>query len=95
MGHRDPRWKDVLRRYVPCSPRRLFSDFLHAQRFNRRHARAGHVFQDRFGGRVIETDEQVAAACPHVLANPVRAGPCERAHDWRWSGGPFAEAGVG
>jgi putative transposase len=60
-------------------------NFLHAQRFNRRYDRAGHLFQNRYGARVIESPEYLAAAIVYVLENPVRAGLCERASDWRWS----------
>jgi len=60
-------------------------NFLHAQRFNRRHVRDGHLFQNRYDARVIESPEYLAAAIVYVLENPVRAGLCERAADWRWS----------
>src|SRR5205823_13412572 len=56
-------------------------NFLHAQRFNRRHDRAGHLFQNRYGARVIDGSEYLAAAIIYVLENPVRAGLCERASD--------------
>jgi putative transposase len=59
---------------------------LHAQRFNHRHSRRGHLFQDRFAARVIEDDDYLEAVCRYVLANPVRAGLTKRAEDWRWSG---------
>jgi REP element-mobilizing transposase RayT len=59
---------------------------IYAQDFNRRHARRGHVFGDRFAAWLIEEDEHLAAACRYVIENPVRAGLCERAEDWRWSG---------
>jgi REP element-mobilizing transposase RayT len=68
-------------------------NFLHAQRFNRRYDRVGHLFQNRFGARVIESDEDLAAVCLYVLANPVRAGLCERISDWKWSGGLFKPEG--
>jgi putative transposase len=66
--------------------------FLHAQRFNRRYERVGHLFQNRFGAVVIEDDDDLAAVCLYLLSNPVRAGRCERIEDWPWSGGLFAEA---
>jgi REP element-mobilizing transposase RayT len=56
---------------------------VYAQRFNRRHARAGHLFGDRFGTRAIEREEHLAEVCRYVVANPVRAGLCSRASDWR------------
>src|SRR5918992_6371844 len=33
----------------------------HAQRFNRRHGRMGHLFGGRFSSRVVDTDERLAA----------------------------------
>jgi len=58
---------------------------LYATRFNRRHERTGHLFQGRFGLRVIEDESYLEDACRYVLENPVRAGLCERAEDWPWS----------
>jgi putative transposase len=47
---------------------------LHAQRFNRRHGRRGHLFGDRFAAWLVETDEHLRAACRYTVENPVRAG---------------------
>ncbi len=58
----------------------------HAQRFNRRHRRVGHLFQDRFHARVIRDDEHLSNACAYVWDNPVRAGLCAEPHEWNWSG---------
>ena len=69
---------------------------LHAQRFNRRHGRRGHLFQDRFASQVIEDDDYLEVVCAYVLANPLRAGLTTRAEDWRWAGlgtPSFAEGG--
>jgi REP element-mobilizing transposase RayT len=59
---------------------------VYAQRFNRRHARYGHLFAGRYGSRVIEGEEYLERACAYVLLNPVRAGLCGQAADWPWSG---------
>ena len=59
---------------------------LHAQRFNSRHGRRGHLFQDRFASWVIDDDDYLEVACEYVLANPVRAGLTDRPEDWRWAG---------
>lgn len=59
----------------------------HAQRFNRRYDRVGHVFQNRFSSYVIETEEHFFRALAYVRANPVAAGLCHQPTDWRWSGG--------
>jgi putative transposase len=60
---------------------------LYARRFNERHGRVGHVFEARFWSREIEGDRRFAGTCLYVLHNPVRAGLCEVATDWPWSGG--------
>ena len=64
----------------------------HATRFNRRHGRSGHLFQERYDARLIDGDEYVEAACRYVLHNPVRAGVVDHALDWPWSGGEARHA---
>ena len=59
---------------------------IYAQRFNRRHDRVGHLFQERFHAQVIRDDEHFANACEYVWNNPVRAGLCVEAREWPWSG---------
>ena len=57
----------------------------YAQRFNRRHKRRGHLFQERFSVRAIGSEEQLLVTCRYVLDNPVRAGLCDEAREWPWS----------
>jgi len=59
---------------------------LYAQRFNRRHDRTGHLFQGRFGLRVVKDETGLVDTCEYVRANPVRAGLCSCVEDWPWSG---------
>jgi REP element-mobilizing transposase RayT len=59
---------------------------VYARRFNRRHGYRGHVFEDRFASFVIEDEPHLQAAVAYVHQNPVRAGLCNRAEEWRWSG---------
>lgn len=59
---------------------------VYAQTFNARHARSGHLFGDRFAAFVIRDDEHLRTACEYVRQNPVRAGLCEHADEWRWAG---------
>ena len=61
-------------------------NFLYAQGFNHRYERTGHLFQNRFGARLIDSEEYLADACAYVRMNPVRAGLCCEADDWPWSG---------
>jgi putative transposase len=58
---------------------------VHAQRFNRRHGRHGHLFGDRFHAWLIEDEDHLENTCEYVLQNPVRAGICKTAEDWPWS----------
>jgi len=58
----------------------------YAQRFNERHGRVGHLFQDRFHARVLRDDEHFADACAYIWNNPVRAGVCAEAYEFPWSG---------
>lgn len=59
---------------------------VYGQAFNARYARSGHLFGDRFAAFAIRDEEHLRAACEYVLQNPVRAGLCEHAADWPWSG---------
>jgi putative transposase len=63
--------------------RRLNGDY--ARRFNRRHGRRGHLFDERFSSYVLLDERHLEAAIEYVLQNPVRAGLCKDARDWRWS----------
>jgi putative transposase len=58
----------------------------YAQGFNQRYERTGHLFQDRFGARLIESEDYLADACDYVINNPVRAELCATAGEWPWSG---------
>jgi REP element-mobilizing transposase RayT len=56
-----------------------------AQTFNRRHERAGHLFQGRFGSRLVEDDDYLLELARYVPLNPVRAQLSSSAEDWPWS----------
>ena len=58
---------------------------VHAQRFNRRHGRSGHLFEGRFRSPLVDTDQYLLEAIRYVVLNPVRAGSVRRAEDWIWS----------
>lgn len=57
----------------------------YAKRFNRRHGRRGHLFESRFSAWVVRDEEHLRATCEYVLANPVKAGLCDRLGDWPWA----------
>ena len=57
---------------------------LHAQRFNRRYRRSGHVWQNRFYSCPLGPG-RTAAALAYGDLNPVRAGLVGGAEKWPWS----------
>jgi REP element-mobilizing transposase RayT len=46
----------------------------YARRFNERHQRTGHLFQNRFRSRVIEDDSDLLGVVLYVHRNPLEAG---------------------
>lgn len=58
---------------------------IYTQRFNRRHARTGHVFQGRFHAVLVDRDAYLLQAARYVVLNPVRAGLVARPEAWKWS----------
>ena len=56
-----------------------------AQQLNRRHGRAGHVFQGRFGSKCLKTESHLWATTAYIAANPVDAGMCSAPEEWQWS----------
>jgi putative transposase len=57
----------------------------YAQTFNRRHARTGHLFQDRYGSVAVTSDAQLWMTAAYIALNPVEAGLCEDPADWPWA----------
>jgi hypothetical protein len=57
----------------------------YAQRFNRRHARHGHLFESRFSAWIVRDDAHFEATCRYVLDNPTRAG-LDTDTPWPWAG---------
>ena len=53
--------------------------------FNRKYGRAGHLFQDRFRSRPVDTDAYFTAALRYIWNNPVEAGMVGRPEDYPWS----------
>jgi REP element-mobilizing transposase RayT len=57
----------------------------HAQTFNLKYGRWGHLFGGRFWSRYIPDDDRLVETITYVLENPVRAGLCDHWTDWPWS----------
>jgi putative transposase len=73
--------------------RDLFSDF--AKRHNRRRGELGHVFQGRYGSRLVTTDAYFAQLLRYVALNPVAAGMFDAPQKWPWSSHRALLAGHG
>lgn len=58
---------------------------VYTQRFNRRHDRAGHIFQGRFKAILVERDSYLLELARYIVLNPVRAGITGTPGAWRWS----------
>lgn len=58
---------------------------VYTQRFNRRHGRAGHVFQGRYKAILVQKDGYLLELARYIVLNPVRAGMVKSARDWPWS----------
>jgi len=60
-----------------------------AVRFNRRHDRSGHLFQNRFGSRLLSGDRDLLGVVGYVERNPLEAGIVNDVAElsrYRWSG---------
>ena len=57
----------------------------YAVRFNRHHSLTGHVFQGRYGSKLITDDSYALTVVRYIAANPVQAGLCAAPEDWTWS----------
>jgi REP element-mobilizing transposase RayT len=57
---------------------------LYALAFNDRHCRGGHLFEGRYKSPLVETDEAFIRVTGYIAVNPVAAGLCRHASDWRW-----------
>ena len=79
-------WHGVVR-----SPGEGLSGFMksvnhrYALRFDRRWGRTAHVFENRFGAILQETEEQPLWTLRYVVRNPVEAGHCASPFDAKWT----------
>lgn len=63
----------------------------YAAGFNRRHGRAGHLFQNRFHSVLVESDAHLEILVCYVHLNPLRSGLVRRVAElerYPWSGYP-------
>ena len=74
---------------VPGHPRSLamllgVAHHRYARHINSMHGWRGHLWQERFHSFVMD-EAHLLAAVRYIELNPVRAGLCTHAENWRWS----------
>ncbi len=57
----------------------------YVQRFNKRHKRRGHLFENRFKNILVEKESYGLELSRYIALNPVRACMVERPEQWKWS----------
>lgn len=57
----------------------------YACNFNKKYNYAGHLFQDRYKGKLISDDWYMLDASRYVHLNPVKAKIVEKPEDYKWS----------
>ncbi len=73
------------------TPRGNLSDFIHringeySKAFNRRHARVGHTFEQRFTSMLVQREKYLRRVARYIALNPVKARLSRDATDWPWS----------
>ena len=58
---------------------------VYTQDFNRRHRRAGHLFQGRYKAILVEKDSYLLELSRYLHLNPVRVGEVRAAWEFPWS----------
>lgn len=58
---------------------------VYTQRFNRAHARVGHVYQGRYSAVLVQKERHLLELLRYIALNPVRARMVPAADDWPWS----------
>lgn len=57
----------------------------YTQYINRKYRRCGHLFQNRFKSVIVDGDNYIIQATKYIHQNPVKAGICDGAQDYKWS----------
>lgn len=59
--------------------------FLYAQHYNKKYARSGRLWQNRYFSCPVDKEEYLWAVVRYMERNPVRAKIVTKAEDWKWS----------
>src|SRR6185295_936009 len=67
----------------------------YTQYFNRRHGRAGHLFQGRYKAFLVEKDRYDLAMLRYIHENPIKSRMVKRASEHAWSSDRYFRRGEG
>jgi putative transposase len=70
---------------IPLSRVMRSMNTAYAGYFNKRHRRAGYLFQGRYKAIHVEKEAHLLEFCRYVVLNPVRARLVQEAKAWPWS----------
>jgi len=62
---------------------------VYTQAFNRKHHRAGHLFQGRYKAILVDREGYLLEVGRYIILNPLRAGMVEKPEDYAWSSWPY------
>ena len=83
---------DVADESLPAGMQYLNREY--SKDFNALHGRYGSFVRRRYGNRRIERGRDLLCAYAYVVLNPVKAGLCNDAIDWKWSSFPTTMGAV-
>lgn len=77
----------VVRQLSDVPPAKFLSSLhtSYSMVFNKKYEQVGHLFQDRYKQKIIETDEYLKSLIAYVHLNPVEAGLCKLPKEYKWS----------
>ena len=79
--------KDLNDKEITNAVAKSFKDFMisYAKAINKKYNRTGALFQQKFKRKEISNDFYFSWLVQYIHMNPVKAGLCKNAADWRFS----------
>lgn len=77
----------VLKQKGEFKPAQLISSLhtSYSMMFNKKYELVGHLFQDRYKQKIIQTDEYLKNLVAYIHLNPVVGGLCKFPKEYKWS----------
>jgi REP element-mobilizing transposase RayT len=60
-------------------------NWLYSLTFNKKYGTRGHLFEARYGAKLIQSESHLLNTISYIARNPVEAGLCRSPLDWPWS----------